>query len=181
MYGLRHKKYNLGRSNLRIAQPDHSNSPPLHLVLITRIPSAFFNGTQAASPHPVMLNSVPFFPPIGTIWCFSNRLISPALKVPGYSVLWAYRTLTRRSPATARNQNGGGVRTLINSDLSFQMVSLPHPHPLRPGFRLSLRQNQLPQAIPSSLPLDINSTHLYSRWLQYPSLHLGHPHLPRQC
>jgi len=32
-----------------------------------------------ASPHPVMPNSVPLFPPIGTIWCFSKRLISSAL------------------------------------------------------------------------------------------------------
>jgi len=51
----------------------------LHLVLTTRIPSAFFNGTQVASPHPVVPTSVPFFSPICTIWRFSKRLISPAL------------------------------------------------------------------------------------------------------
>jgi len=46
-------------------------------------------------------------------------------KVPGYSVFRADHTLTRRGTATAGNQNGGGVLTLINSNLSFQMVPLP--------------------------------------------------------
>jgi len=45
-------------------------------------------------------------------------------KILGYSVFLADRTLTRRSPATSGNQNGGGILTLINSDLSFQMVPL---------------------------------------------------------
>jgi len=52
---------------------------PHHQILTTRILSAFFSGIQGDFRHPVVSNSVLFFPPIGTICCFSRRLISPAL------------------------------------------------------------------------------------------------------
>jgi len=54
----------------------------------------------------------------------TNLSSSRNFKVPGHSVFRADRTLTRRGPATAGNQNGGGVLTLINSYPSFQMASL---------------------------------------------------------
>jgi len=55
----------------------------------------------------------------------TNLFMSRNFKVPSYSVFRADRTLTRRGPATAGNQNCGGVLTLINSDLFFQMVPVP--------------------------------------------------------
>jgi len=57
----------------------------------------------------------------------TNLSSSRNFKVPGYSVFRADRPLTRRGPATVGNQNGGGVLTLINLDLSFQMVPLSDP------------------------------------------------------
>jgi len=71
-----------------------------------------------------MLKSVLFPPPIGMIWCFSkeiNLFSSRNFEVPGYFVFQADCTLTCRGPAIAGNQNNGGVLTLINSDLSFQI------------------------------------------------------------
>jgi len=75
-------------------------------------------------PHPVVPNTVLLFPNR----CYFKKVISPALgtlKFQATLVFRADRTLTHRGPATAGNQNGEGVLTLINSDLSFQMVPLP--------------------------------------------------------
>jgi len=61
------------------SQPDHSNHP-LHQILTTWIPSAFYSVIQGAFLHLIVLNSDLFFPPIGKIRCFSRRLISTALE-----------------------------------------------------------------------------------------------------
>jgi len=113
----------------RLTIPTHPLRPPpnplpLHLVLTIRIPSAFFNGTQVASPHPVVPNSIPSLQSVRSLQ-ETNLSSSRNFQVPGYSVFRADRTLTRWGPTTAGNQNGEEVLTLINSDLSFQMVLLP--------------------------------------------------------
>jgi len=75
-----------------------------------------------------MLNSVPFFQSVRSGASQETNLSSSRdFKVPGYSVFRADCTLTHRSPTTTGNQNsdGGGVLTLINSDLSFQIVPFP--------------------------------------------------------
>jgi len=54
----------------------------------------------------------------------TNLSSSRNFKAPGYSVFRVDRTITYRAPTTAGNQNSGGVLALINSDLSFQMISL---------------------------------------------------------
>jgi len=178
---------------------------PLHQVLTTWIPSAFFNGTQAVSPHPVVPNSVPFSPPIGMIWCFSKRLISPALG-------------TLKSQATMSSElivpSPAGIKPLLETRMVVSFHSdqlgpvlsngLPsHPYPLRPGLRLSLHQNQLPKAT-RLLFLNVYSLHqnhstrfltshlfpwtspelswhVYFQWYQYSSLHLGHSRRSWQC
>jgi len=110
---------------------------------------------QAASLHSVVSNSVPLSLPIGTNWFFSKRLISPSLRT-----LKTQATLTSELivplPAGAQplpETRMVGEFSRFHSDQLGPVllnVSPPHPHSLRPGLRLSPRQNQLPKTIPSS-------------------------------
>jgi len=143
---------------------------PLHLVLTTRIPSAFFNGTQMASLHPDVPNSVLFLSTNRydlVLLQETNLSRSRNFNVSGYFVFRADRTLTRRGPATAGTQNGRGVLILINSDLSFQMApSLPSPtQPLTISVLKSTSRSYplFSSSMSTSLPAEtLNSTsHLF--------------------
>jgi len=138
-----HKHFQISPPRLTI--PTHPLRPPpislsLHLVLTIRIPSVLFNGTQVASLHSVVPNSVPFFPPIGTIWCFFKRPISPALGTLKFQATLSSELIVpspdgaqpRWKPEWWGSSHSGQLRPLLSNGPT------PYPHPLRPGLRLSL-------------------------------------------
>jgi len=136
----------------------------------------------------------------------SIKLISPALgtlKVLGYSIFRADRSFMRRGPATAGNQNSGGVLTLINSKLSFKQSPSPTSHSVTLPQTISVSESTS-----RNVPLSSSSTstpsnqkhatwhpaehlfpwtslklylHLFPQRLQCPSSCLEFPHISRQC
>jgi len=117
------------------SQPDHSNPPPLattnptldkpssnHLKSLRIL--QWNSGGLSSSRRAALCSFLSTNRYDLVLLQETNLSGSRNFKVPGYSVFRADRTLTRRGPATARNQNGAGVFTRISSDLSFQMVHL---------------------------------------------------------
>jgi len=106
-----------------------------------------------------MPNSVLYSLPIGTIWWFSKRLISPALETLKFQATLSFELIVPSPVGTQPLLETRTVRSSHFDQLGSLLSNGPPSHPLRPSFRLSLCQNQLPEAFSSSLSQCILSSH----------------------
>jgi len=190
------------------SQIDHSNPPPPAPTNPTFSPRSpkypnslrilqWNSGGLSSSQHAKLCS----FPPNGTIWRFSKRLIFPALRtlkfqatlsseliVPSLAVaqppletrmvgefpLWSTQTSPFEWSPSLPSPTQPQTISVSKSTSKSNSFSSSMSTPL-PSETLKSTSHLLPWTSPELL------WHLYSRWFQCPSPHLRHTHLSRQC